>query len=187
MVLEYCGKRLPFTVYVSSFWPGAHMRKVLVREEFCIGCGLCRVYCEAHHAGNDDPLKALKNCAAPHAGGIRIEQHDSLSVSVRCQHCAEPACIEACLTGAMHRLEDDGPVLIDSDKCIGCGTCMLVCPYGAISRDSVSGKAVKCDGCLDREIPRCVSICPNGALIVVDGVREPAISAATGSRPHILV
>ncbi|MBN1151906.1 MAG: 4Fe-4S dicluster domain-containing protein [Dehalococcoidia bacterium] len=158
----------------------------MVREELCIGCGLCRVYCEAHLAGNDDPWKALKKRTVPPAGGIRIEQSGPLSVSVRCQHCEEPACVDACLTGAMHR-RDDGAVLIDSEKCIGCGTCMLVCPYGAISKDPLTGKAVKCDGCLDREIPRCVSVCPNGALVVVDDVAVPAIQAATGSRRHSLV
>jgi carbon-monoxide dehydrogenase iron sulfur subunit len=163
------------------------MRRVLIREELCIGCGLCRVACEAHHAGNDDPVKALKHRVAPPAGGIRIEQCGSHSVSVRCRQCAEPVCVEACLTGAMHRLDDAGPVLIDPDKCIGCGTCMLVCPYGAIARDMATGKAVKCDGCLDREVPRCVSVCPNGALIVRDDALEPAISAATGSRQQIHV
>jgi len=163
------------------------MRRVLVREEFCIGCGLCRVYCEAHHAGDDDPLKALKKRTAPAAGGIRIERDGPECLSVRCQHCEDAACIEACLTGAMHRLEPGGPVLIDTEKCIGCGTCMLVCPYGAISRDLATGKVVKCDGCLDREVPRCVSICPNGALVVEEDVPEPAISPATGSRHQMLV
>jgi len=163
------------------------MRRVLVREELCIGCGLCRVACEAHHAGNDDPVKALKKRIAPPAGGIRIEQNGSHSVSVRCRQCAEPACVEACLTGALHRPDIDGPVLIDTDRCIGCGTCMLVCPYGAIARDLATGKAIKCDGCLDRDVPRCVSVCPNGALIVQDDARQPAIAAATGSRQHIHV
>jgi len=162
------------------------MKRVFVREEMCIGCGLCRVACEAHHAGNDDLIKALKN-RATRAGGIRVERNGIRSVSVRCRQCTEPACVEACLTGAMHRLEDNGPVLVDSERCIGCGTCMLVCPYASITLDQVTGKAVKCDGCLDREIPRCVSICPNDALIVRDDATEPAIAAATGSRRRILV
>jgi anaerobic carbon-monoxide dehydrogenase iron sulfur subunit len=163
------------------------MRRVLVREELCIGCGLCRVFCEAHHAGNDDPLKALKKRTAPPAGGIRIEQSGSVSVSVRCQHCEPAPCIDACLTGAMHRDFEGGPVLIDAEKCIGCGTCMLVCPFGAITKDQSTGKAVKCDGCQDRDVPRCVAICPNGALVIEEAPVEAAIAPATGDRRRLLV
>ena len=144
------------------------MRRVVVREEMCIGCGLCRVVCEAHHAGGDDLVKTLKKRSAPPAGGISVERCGDVSISVRCQHCADAPCIEACLTGALHRDEDSGLVLIDQEKCIGCGTCTLVCPFGAIRKDQESGKMVKCDGCFDIETPRCVSICPNGALVVVE-------------------
>ncbi len=164
------------------------MRRVLVRDELCIGCGLCRVFCEAHHAGNDDPLKALKTRLAPPAGGIRVEQRGSQYLSVRCQHCSNAACIDACLTGAIGRDPVTGLVLIDTTRCIGCGTCMLVCPLGAIRRDEQTGNAVKCDGCLDRAVPRCVCICPNDALMAVEQtddprIRVPAISA-TGDYPH---
>ncbi len=154
------------------------MKRVLVREELCIGCGLCRVYCEAHHAGNDDPLKALKKRVAPPAGGIRVEQNGIRCLSIRCRHCAHAACIDACLTGAMYRDEDSGLVLVDSEKCIGCGTCMLVCPFGAIRKDEATTKVVKCEGCLDVDVPRCVSACPNGALVAVDETRVPAGSGA---------
>jgi len=163
------------------------MRRVLVREDLCIGCGLCRVYCEAHHSGRDDIVKAFKRRAVPPVGGIRIEQSGIRALSVRCQHCENAPCVEACLTAALHRDDESGLVLIDSERCIGCGTCMLVCPLGAISRDRDTGKAVKCDGCLDREIPRCVSICPNGALEVREATSVAAPEAATACRRPILV
>lgn len=155
------------------------MRRVLLREELCIGCGLCRVYCEAHHAGNDDPLKSLKKRIAPPAGGIRVERSGSRCLSVRCRHCSHATCIDACLTGAMYRDERTGLVLIDADRCIGCGTCMLVCPLGAIRRDEETGRAVKCEGCQDLDVPRCMSACPNGALIVAE---EPGVLAASNPR-----
>lgn len=155
------------------------MRRVLVKEDLCIGCGLCRVFCEAHHSGNDDPLKSLKNRLTPPAGGIRIERNGIRCLSVRCRHCEDAACIQACLTGAMDRDPDSGMVLIDPERCIGCGTCMLVCPFGAISRDQQTGKAVKCDGCLDLDVPRCVSSCPNGALVMEE---EPSIATMPAAR-----
>jgi len=163
------------------------MRRVRVRQEFCIGCGLCRVHCEAHHAGGDDIAKVLKNRPFPAVGGIRIEQREIECISVRCQHCADAPCVDACLTGAMHRDEPTGLVLVDSEKCIGCGTCMLVCSFGAITKDPATGKAVKCDGCQDREIPRCVSVCPNGALVVEEVIQAVAAVPAAGDRYPILV
>lgn len=148
------------------------MRRVVIQEELCIGCGLCRVFCEAHHAGNDDPLKALKNRLAPRAGGIRVEHNGVQCMSIRCRHCSNAACIDACITGAMSRDENTGLVLVHEEKCIGCGTCMLVCPFGAIRKDEQTSKVVKCDGCSDRDVPRCVSVCPNGALMAVEQTSE---------------
>ncbi len=66
----------------------------------------------------------------------------------------------------MYRDYDSGLVLIDADRCVGCGTCTLVCPFGAIRKDEQTGIAVKCDGCLDRDMPRCVNACPNDALVI---------------------
>ena len=164
------------------------MRRVLVRQEFCIGCGLCRVHCEAHHAGGDDIANVLKMRQSPAVGGIRIEHREIESLSVRCQHCDDAPCIDACLTGAMHRDESSGFVLVDQEKCIGCGTCTLVCPFAAVRQDVLSGKAVKCDGCRDRDTPRCVAACPNGALVLEQVRKEvPAPVPAAGDRHPILV
>lgn len=65
----------------------------------------------------------------------------------------------------MKKDEETGLVTHDPEKCIGCWTCIMVCPYGAIKRDA-SGKVVsKCDLCAELEIPACVANCPNGALV----------------------
>ena len=163
------------------------MRRVVVREEFCIGCGLCRLQCEVYHAGREDIVKAFKKNRTAPTGGIRIEQSGMHCLSVRCQHCEDAPCVEACLTGALHRDEESRLVLIDDNKCIGCGTCMLVCPTGAISRDGETSKAVKCDSCIDRDVPRCVSVCPNAALVVTDSVFSSPQPAATAYRQPILI
>ena len=183
------GQRLPLAVKIHCELWSNHMRRVLVKEDLCIGCGLCRVQCETHHSGrgDDDIVKAFKKRAVPPTGGIRIEQSGIQCLSVRCQHCDDAPCVEACLTGALHRDEESGLVLIDSEKCIGCGTCTLVCRYGAIARDQATGKAVKCDGCLDRDVPRCVSVCPTGALVVSETTFSPVQPTATAYRRPILV
>lgn len=82
-----------------------------------------------------------------------------------CLHCEEPLCKEACPVSAIDI--QNGWVVIDSQKCIGCGACVSACPYRAIHRESYEGaKAVKCDGCMGAysEKPRCAEACPTGAL-----------------------
>jgi len=66
----------------------------------------------------------------------------------------------------MTRDEETGLVMHDKEKCMGCWTCVMVCPYGALRMD-VSGKVVaKCDLCMNQDTPACVANCPNAALVV---------------------
>lgn len=70
----------------------------------------------------------------------------------------------ACISGAISR-NAEGVVLTDADKCIGCWTCVMVCPYGVIGRHLQTRKAYRCDRCPDREVPACVDACPTAALV----------------------
>ncbi len=90
------------------------------------------------------------------------------SLSVRCQHCDEAPCIQACLTGALARDPLSSLVTVDKERCIGCGTCLLVCPLGVMRLDTGQNKMVKCDLCQGEEIPACVANCPNEALVCVE-------------------
>ena len=72
--------------------------------------------------------------------------------------------MHACISGAISRNEE-GVVITDADKCIGCWTCVMVCPYGVIGRHLETHKAYRCDRCPDREMPACVEACPTGALV----------------------
>jgi carbon-monoxide dehydrogenase iron sulfur subunit len=85
-------------------------------------------------------------------------------VPIVCRHCDDAPCMRACISGAIHR-DEDGVVRTDTDKCIGCWTCVMVCPYGVIGRHLEEHKAYRCDRCPDRDIPACVSACPTGALV----------------------
>ncbi len=67
-----------------------------------------------------------------------------------CLHCAEPACVTVCPTGASYKREEDGIVLVDADLCIGCGLCAWACPYGARELDPVEHVMRKCTLCVDR-------------------------------------
>jgi anaerobic carbon-monoxide dehydrogenase iron sulfur subunit len=141
------------------------MRKISVNEDVCIGCGLCQVYCTLEHSKSKDVIKAyLKEDPKP-VSRIRVETNKPVSISIRCQHCKDKPCVYACLAGAMTLDKETGLVTHDPEKCMGCWTCVMVCPYGAVKPDS-SGKIVaKCDLCPHLDVPACVANCPNDALV----------------------
>lgn len=144
------------------------MKRVYTKEEFCIGCNLCGVYCRVEHSQSKDLIKAFKKESPRPLARLLVEVRNDLSFAVPCRHCAEPTCVYACLTGALHRDPESGIVTIDEGKCIGCWTCLLACPYGALRQDSEQSRAFKCDLCPGEEIPVCVANCPNEALVYIE-------------------
>jgi carbon-monoxide dehydrogenase iron sulfur subunit len=72
--------------------------------------------------------------------------------------------MHACIAGAISR-SAEGVVLTDRDRCIGCWTCVMVCPYGVIGRHLEEHKAYRCDRCPDLSTPACVDACPTRALV----------------------
>jgi carbon-monoxide dehydrogenase iron sulfur subunit len=84
-------------------------------------------------------------------------------VPVYCLHCAKDRapCLTVCPENAI--VEIDGAIVIMEDDCIGCGLCRDSCPIGAIHMDE-AGIAIKCNLCIDQDVPRCVATCPTEAL-----------------------
>ena len=111
------------------------MKRIYVKEEACIGCHLCEVYCQVEHSQSKDIIKAFKK-ETPPLPRARVEEKSPVSFSVRCQHCDEPYCVYVCLTGALTRDSETGIVSVDEERCVGCWTCMLACPFGAIYQDT---------------------------------------------------
>jgi anaerobic dimethyl sulfoxide reductase subunit B (iron-sulfur subunit) len=92
----------------------------------------------------------------------------NISASISCMHCVEPACIQACPKNAISKRTEDGVVLVDREKCIGCQKCLAACPFSAPAF-GVDGKNQKCDMCFNdidfqAEGPPCVATCPTKAL-----------------------
>jgi len=144
------------------------MKKVYIKEDVCIGCGLCEVYCRLKHSRSKDLFKAYKKETPRPLSRLRVDESGIVSLSVRCQHCDDAPCIGACLTGALSRDPSTSLVNVDEERCIGCGTCTLACPLGVPKLDTAQKKMVKCDLCQDEEIPVCVANCPNEALLYAD-------------------
>lgn len=94
------------------------------------------------------------------------------TVSVSCQHCAEPTCVEACPSNAISKRDSDGLVLVDRDKCTGCQACLTACQFD-VPQFGADGLMQKCDMCLSdnagtpkalADHPPCVATCPTSAL-----------------------
>jgi sulfite dehydrogenase (quinone) subunit SoeB len=110
-----------------------------------------------------------------------------------CLHCETPDCVTVCPTGASYKRAEDGIVLIDEDKCIGCKLCSWACPYGAREYSQTRGVMQKCTLCVDRiynetfdeydRQPACVMACPTRARHFGDlGDPNSAVSKLVAER-----
>ncbi|MBQ7599340.1 MAG: 4Fe-4S binding protein [Clostridia bacterium] len=138
------------------------MKRVYVNEEWCLGCRLCEYNCAFANSGLGDMVLALKDRKI--FPRIHVEGNDSITFAVSCRHCTDPICQKSCIAGAISKA--DGVVRIDRSKCVGCLTCVLVCPYGALSPGE-DGIMQKCELCLENACgaPACVTGCPNKAIV----------------------
>ena len=142
------------------------MKKILINEEYCIGCRLCEVHCVTQHSKSKNIIKTFKTEGFQplQDSCLVFEKNGYTTFALQCRHCHDAPCIEACLTSAMYK-DKDGVVLHDKDKCVGCWMCIMVCPFGVIKPDLKNKRvASKCDFCGDRETPACVEHCPNHAI-----------------------
>lgn len=136
------------------------MRQMLVSTyDVCTGCRICELTCSFEKEGGFNPRFArLRVQSAPDGLWNEI---------VVCAQCENPACLRVCPVNAIFRDDAQGIVLIDTERCNGCGFCVQYCHRQIIMRYSKAdgGKAYKCDLC-DGRVP-CVQACPTGALHLV--------------------
>jgi len=140
------------------------MRRIFASEDVCLGCRLCEVYCAVRHSKSGDIIKAMTREVPKPMPRIVVNEAGPTSFALQCRVCEEPMCVQSCISGAM-RKDPDGVVRVDEERCIGCWTCVISCPYGAIGRGTAERPvALKCDMCPGLDVPICVANCPNEAL-----------------------
>lgn len=134
----------------------------------CIGCRTCEVACVVSHQENQD-------CAAVSSkefvSRIRVIKDNAFTTAVTCHQCEDAPCANVCPTQAIRR--EHGHIFVEQSRCIGCKSCMLACPFGAMNVVSALSRvqAIKCDLCWHREAgPACVEACPTHALACLDVV-----------------
>lgn len=165
----------------------------------CVGCRACQVACKD---ANDLDEGVLFRRVGTFEVGTNYNDVEGFFYSGSCNHCANPACVANCPTGAMHKSEEDGTVLHDDDVCIGCKQCMEACPYSVpqfLEDKNITGKCTTCTAIRNQYgNPPCVDSCPIHVLEFGDleelkaahpgAVSEIAIlPAASETNPSLLI
>jgi anaerobic dimethyl sulfoxide reductase subunit B (iron-sulfur subunit) len=144
-----------------------------IDTERCTGCKTCHVSCKDR---KDLPIDVKWRRVYEYGGGDWVENADgtfsqsvfSYYLSIGCNHCDRPVCVDACPTGSMAKRATDGIVQVDPEICIACLACARACPYDAPQFNETKGVMTKCDGCSDRIEQGigaiCVESCPLRAL-----------------------
>jgi Fe-S-cluster-containing dehydrogenase component/formate-dependent nitrite reductase membrane component NrfD len=139
----------------------------VIDQDSCIGCHACTVACKTEHRV---PLGVNRTWVKYVEKGAWPDTSRHFSV-MRCNHCADAPCVAICPTKALYTRKD-GIVDFDTDRCIGCKSCMQACPYDALYIDPDEHTAQKCNYCVHRvEVglePACVIVCPEQAIVAGD-------------------
>ncbi len=175
---------------------------MLVDMRKCIGCQACTVSCSME---NLPPLGQFRTTVLQY----EIDQTDKsvpsamVSLPRLCNHCDNPPCVPVCPVQATFQ-RTDGIVLVDNERCVGCGYCVQACPYDARFINHETQTADKCTFCEHRLavglLPACVESCVGGARVIGDlNNKESTISRmiashqdkikvlkpAMGTSPHV--
>ncbi|WP_409309420.1 4Fe-4S binding protein [Pectobacterium sp. B1J-3] len=145
---------------------------VIADAEKCIGCRTCEIACAvAHTHGNSAKLRSTHFFPR-----LKVIKSSRVSVPVLCHQCENAPCASVCPHDALVRDRDSIQVI--QSRCIGCKSCMIACPFGAINvvvtaetnneQALTKSEVHKCDLCVDvADSPSCVKVCPTSALRLV--------------------
>lgn len=138
---------------------------IIINPEKCLACKTCEIECSLCHSS----VKTLSLAAlSKNPPGIKVEKLSRFAVPIQCCHCEAAPCVAVCPARAIIKNEKTSAIVINRKLCVGCGACVVVCPYGIPELIPNKGGAIKCDFCFERLIkgkkPACVSGCPTGAL-----------------------
>ena len=135
------------------------MAKVLyIDHQKCTGCRLCELVCSVSHDGKSNPARSRIRVMKWEAEGIYVP--------MSCQQCQDAPCLNVCPVRAISRDDEMSRVYVDYDVCIGCRSCVGVCPFGAMNFNTIDKQVFKCDLC-DGD-PQCVRFCDEKAVDFVD-------------------
>lgn len=142
------------------------MDVIYVKPDRCMGCKSCEIGCAVQHSEGKTLFSALLEIPAP-MKRLFVETAEGVKMPILCRHCDDAPCLNACISGCLYK-DENGFIRRKKERCVGCWTCLMVCPFGVVTRDVNKHLAVKCDRCHKLDVPACVIACPTKALIVKD-------------------
>ncbi len=150
---------------MTDLSPGKMTKSITIAFDLarCSGCMACVVAClDENDLNGSHSFRSVIRQERVVEGDVRIT-----FVSLACFHCGEAPCLTVCPRNAIYKDEANGQIGVDPRYCIGCRTCLLVCPFGA-PQFPEGGIMEKCHLCCQRlqhgRQPACVRICPTRAL-----------------------
>jgi formate dehydrogenase iron-sulfur subunit len=138
----------------------------LIDASRCIDCRTCLVACSVE---NNVPMTHTRIWMKDTGITGDFPDLSRYTAPYHCMHCTDPSCVSACTVGALQQNED-GVVVYDAERCIGCRYCMYACPFGVPNFEWEKSLAliVKCDLCFERleegQQPACAATCPTEAI-----------------------
>jgi len=143
---------------------------MVIRQDNCIDCERCMAACART---NEVPEYGYRTRVLEQVDPEARERKTEF-IPILCNQCNNPACTRACPTGATYKDKQNGIVMVDSDKCIGCKTCMSACPYNARYYNEEKKSVDKCNFCFDtrlsegKTLTACAAACPAGVRVFGD-------------------
>lgn len=142
-------------------------RFVIADASKCIGCRTCEIACAVSH-GDGSPVSVRSAHFTPR---LKVVKSGSVTTPVMCRQCDNAPCASVCPTDAIIRNKNS--IQIIQERCIGCKTCVVACPFGAMTviHQQQKSQAMKCDLCINNPTgPACVSVCPTKAIRLIESV-----------------
>lgn len=150
---------------------------IMVNAERCMGCHSCELACAVAHSKSKELIVAINEKDRP-VSKVILERFGDMVTPIHCRHCEDAPCVIVCPSGAITKPSEDAPVILTTEKCIGCHACIIVCPFGVIKRGHDGKSLIKCDLCFERlregQKPACAEACITGAIqyISVEEITE---------------
>lgn len=153
---------------------------VIADPNKCTGCRACELACFVVHNKNNNIGYTVGTVEVPVIPRLFLVKDDKVCMPIQCRHCEDAPCLNVCPAKAIKK--ENNTMIVNEEVCIGCKTCLLACPFGAISLlpqyndgkeveqriiDESNKIAYKCDLCKDNEKKACIEACPQKALELI--------------------